>query len=101
MALEEIRSMIRYNYASSVLKLRLADVKRSYEREKYTFIGLLSDFGGFNDGIVLVPAVIMGFYNSRMYHSAKTSVFPIKRKSRPRYKSDLQKKFSADNALGT
>ena len=78
----------------------MADVKRSYEREKYTFIGLLSDFGGFNDGIVLVPAIVMGFYNSRMYHSAKTSVFPIKRKSRPRKKSALQKKFSSDSALG-
>ena len=45
------------------LTLKLADLLRTSEREKYTFIELLSDFGGFNDGISLLPAILMTFYN--------------------------------------
>ena len=45
------------------LILVLADLLRTSERESYTFIELLSDFGGFNDGISLLPAILMTFYN--------------------------------------
>ena len=48
-------------------KFRLDEVKRSYEREVYSFMTLLSDFGGFNDGVILLPAILMTMYNAKMY----------------------------------
>ena len=45
------------------LILKLSDLLRTSERESYTFIELLSDFGGFNDGISLLPAILMTLYN--------------------------------------
>ena len=50
-------------YGEDRLILRLADKVRTSERESYTFMALLSDFGGFNDGIVLLPAILMTLYN--------------------------------------
>ena len=58
-------------YKGVELKLQLADILRTSERESYTFIALLSDFGGFNDGISLLPAIIMTMYNQRLFRSAK------------------------------
>ena len=52
-------------------------------------MNLLSDFGGFNDGVLLLPAILMGMYNGRMYYSALTSIFPIKNKARPKKKNNL------------
>ena len=45
------------------LILKLSDLLRTSERESYTFFEMLSDFGGFNDGISLLPAILMTFYN--------------------------------------
>ena len=53
------------------LSLKLADLMRTQERESYSFITLLSDFGGFNDGISLLPALLMTFYNARLFSAAK------------------------------
>ena len=49
----------------------LSDWVRSNERETYTFLALLSDMGGFNDGISLLPTILMTMYNTRMFRSAK------------------------------
>ena len=59
------------NGGKGLLKLQLADVLRTSERESYTFMALLGDFGGFNDGISLLPAFIMTFYNQRLFRTAK------------------------------
>ena len=53
------------------MKVQLADVLRTSERDSYTFMALLGDFGGFNDGISLIPAIIMTLYNQRLFRSAK------------------------------
>ena len=71
------------------------------ERSAYSFMALMSDFGGFNDGIAIFPAILMTIYNGKMYNAEKNSVFPIKRKAQRRGKSNgLQKKFEAEDALG-
>ena len=54
----------RFSEFPDSLKLQLADVMRGNERQVYSFMTLLSDFGGFNDGIVIFPAILMTFYNS-------------------------------------
>ena len=72
-----------------MFRFKLDDVKRSYEREDYSIIELLSDFGGFNDGITLIPAILMTLYNGRMYYAARTSIFPIKNKPRPKERNRL------------
>ena len=61
---------------------------------------LLADFGGFNDGVSLLPALLMASYNARMFRAAQFSYFPIKRKSKPRKKNRVQRKFAQDKPLG-
>ena len=45
----------------------LSDLQKTYEREVYTFMEALSDFGGFNDGVIIIPAIFMHIYSYRMY----------------------------------
>ena len=52
------------DYPSFEYNFEMGTRKRSFKREAYTFLELLGDFGGFNDGIVLLPAILMTFYNS-------------------------------------
>ena len=47
-------------------RLLMAEKRHFYERSKYTFFTLLSDFGGFKEAVMLLPAQIMSFYASRM-----------------------------------
>ena len=83
------------------MKLQLADKEYMLERSAYSFMALMSDFGGFNDGIAIFPAILMTIYNGKMYNAEKNSVFPIKRKAQRRGKNNgLQKKFEAEDALG-
>ena len=90
----QISESILENFGATIngqLKLQLADIRRSNEREVYSLIVLIQDFGGFNDGVTLIPAIIMTFYNSKMFNAAKASVFPIKRKKqRPKSRNQLQ-----------
>ena len=88
LSLEDIHSATK-----SSIFLAMSDIKRGNVRQVYSFLSLLSDFGGFNDGVTLIPAVIMGIYNSKVFDTAKTSVFPVKRKSREKSKNNLKKKL--------
>ena len=38
----------------------------------------LGDFGGFNDGIILFPAIIMQIYSQKMFLQDLFSLLPIK-----------------------
>ena len=38
----------------------------------------LGDFGGFNDGVVIIPAIFMQIYSSKMYLQSLFSLLPIK-----------------------
>ena len=56
----------------------LSDLEKTYEREVYTFMEALGDFGGFNDGVLIFPAIIMQIYSSRMYLQSLFSLLPVK-----------------------
>ena len=60
------------------LKLQLADVQRGNDRQVYSVMAFLSDFGGFNEGIMFLPAILMTLYNSKMFHSSIATLFPVK-----------------------
>ena len=60
------------------LKLQLADIKRYNERQVYQIMSLFGDFGGFNDGILFLPAIVMSIYNSKMFSKAVSTLFPVK-----------------------
>ena len=51
------------------MKFKLSEINRSYERQAYTLIALLSDIGGFMDIIRLIPVLIMASYSERMYQA--------------------------------
>ena len=78
--------------------IRLSDTKRSHERQVYTYMMLLGDFGGFNAAVLSIPAIFMGFYAEKMFKAAVLEEIPVK------YKSDknsninsIQEKFANDD----
>ena len=89
------------------LKFQLGDVQRTSERRVYALITLMSDFGGFTDGLNLLPAFLMAAYNSKMYYAAWASFFPIKntsatkkKKKKPELLNSVQKRFQGEASLG-
>ena len=56
---------------------------------------LLSDFGGFNDGLLLLPAVLMAFYAKRMFYADAYTTMPVKRKKRPEKPNSIHNKFAS------
>ena len=61
--------------------IRLSDTKRSHERQVYTYMMLLGDFGGFNAAVLSIPAIFMGFYAEKMFKAAVLEEIPVKYKS--------------------
>ena len=61
----------------------LSDVSKTYQRDVYTFMEALGDFGGFNDGVVIIPALFMQIYSSKMYLQSLFSLLPIKQMKKP------------------
>ena len=51
------------------MTIDISDIEITYEREVYAVIVGLSDFGGFNDGLLLLPSVLMAFYAKRMFYA--------------------------------
>lgn len=78
--------------------LVLSGIKKTYEREVYTIMELLSDFGGFNDGIILIPAVLMHFYSQKMYIQHLFGLLPIKKESDPDSGEKIKKQCRANQA---
>ena len=64
-----------------LLELQLSDLKKTYEREVYSFMALLGDFGGFNDGVILIPAILLSLYAEKMFNKALYSELPVKKQS--------------------
>ena len=98
--------MISIEKMSNSLKLQLADIERTSERRVYSLIQLMSDFGGFNDGLNILPAILMAVYNSRMYHAAWASFFPVKERQKKSANSlkhssnPVIDKYASKQALG-
>ena len=57
----------------------------------------LADFGGFNDGVIFIPAVLMNIYSSKMFLSALFSLLPVKRKSSSASRGVMAEKCDGDN----
>ena len=54
----------------------------------------LGDFGGFNDGIVFIPALLMSIYSNKMYLMDLFSLLPVKKASNSKIRDELQEKCS-------
>ena len=50
------------NLPVTELFIELSDNKYVYERHAYTFLEFLSDFGGFNDGVLMITNSVVLFY---------------------------------------
>ena len=74
----------------------LSDLEKTYEREVYSFMQALGDFGGFNDGIVIIPAILMSIYSNKMYLMSLFALLPIKSFDHSKIKHGIKKKFSND-----
>ena len=61
--------------------LELSDIKRTYERQAYTFMTLIGDIGGFNSAILIFPVFLMAWYSERMYQSSVYQELPVKKKN--------------------
>ena len=55
------------NLKVTELFIELSDNRYVYERHAYTFLELLSDFGGFNDGVLMISNSVVLFYQSKMF----------------------------------
>ena len=49
------------------IQMAISDVHHQFERSDYDFVSLLADFGGFNDGILLVASSLMFLYSKCMF----------------------------------
>ena len=56
----------------------LSDLEKTYEREVYSFMQALGDFGGFKEGILLFPTILMSIYSNKMYLMSLFALLPIK-----------------------
>ena len=82
-----------------VAVFHLADTSRTYEREVYSFMQALGDFGGFNDGIMLFPAILMSIYSNKMFLQSLFSLLPVKRiKKTSSGRDAMSERCSADQS---
>ena len=65
----------------------------------YTFMEALGDFGGFNDGIIFIPAILMQIYSQKMYLQHLFKLLPIKRAKNPSDRKKIRERFSQDSSL--
>ena len=85
------------------LILHLADVERGNERHVYQIMTFLADFGGFNDGILLLPALLMSIYNSKMFYQVIATLLPVKHRHQSRTSTNsnqTEQRFAKKESLG-
>ena len=52
------------DYPTFETLFQLSTSKKAYERQAYTILELLGDFGGFNDAMVMLVGLVVSFYNA-------------------------------------
>ena len=77
----------------TIIKFQLSEIIRTYERQVYTLIALLSDVGGFMDIIRLIPVIIMASYSERMYQAQIYSEIPKKKDKKDTKTSTMLKRL--------
>ena len=83
---------------TSAVVFYLADKSKTYEREVYTFMEMLGDFGGFNDGIMLFPAILMSIYSNKMFLQSLFSKLPVKSKKTSIGRDTMDEKCNGDQS---
>jgi len=73
-----------YTIPAYEMNFVLSTARYEYERHDYTFVALLSDFGGFNDGLLLIAYAFTGAYNKSMFMGRFSSLFPVRQKPKRR-----------------
>ena len=58
-------------------------------------MAVLSDFGGFNDGLLIFPAFIMTYFSSSMFDRSTSADLPTKDKSSSHSRDNMIKKLKA------
>ena len=85
--------------------IKLSERRIEQERHRYTFVDLLADFGGFNDGIIMIASVFMAPYSGAMFSNSLSQHFPVRKKGnsipKPRRKSQaaLLRKITAGRQI--
>ena len=72
---------------------KLSEIKRSYERQVYSLVALLSDVGGFRDIILVFPTWIVGWFADKMYNAKVYSQIPKKKERKDSSPSPILQKF--------
>ena len=72
----------------------LSDIEKTYEREVYSFMAALGDFGGFNDGVILIPAILMSIYTQKLFLQELFGQLRMKSESNPASREKMLKKCS-------
>ena len=74
-----------HNYISKVSRgvmhsvdISLSDKFWNIERQRYSMMNVLGDFGGFNDGLVIFPSALMGIYSSYFFTRMVAKEVPVK-----------------------
>ena len=62
----------------------LSEVKYEDERHRFTFFEMLAEFGGFNDGLILIAKAVTGSYSYLMFLGHFSSTFPVRTRKRKR-----------------
>ena len=58
--------------------IELSEKQLVMSRTFYSFFQLISDIGGFNGAIIILPAFLMGIYSSKMYEAELTKEVPVR-----------------------
>ena len=58
----------------------------------------LSDFGGFNDGVLIIPAIFMQIYSSRMYLQSLFALLPVKQTKISGDRKKMKDKLDQDSS---
>ena len=64
-------------YPQYIANFYLSTNKVVQERQAYTFMELLGDFGGFNDALFFIIGALMSLYSSRMYLASIATELPL------------------------
>ena len=56
--------------------LAMGQNKSVFKREAYTILGLLGDFGGFTDAVILIFGIFGSFYSRSMFTGAIAQELP-------------------------
>ena len=67
LSLDDVKVRPLENRENPGFSIFLTNNKNVYKRTAYTILGVLGDFGGFNDAIVFLISLFMGSYSAKMY----------------------------------